>query len=172
MLVRLTYLAVSNAFAALRLLPMSNREKNIEILSLRHQIIVLQRQLAGARPAFEAADRAFLTALLAPLARETLRHLRLIVHPDTVLRWHRNLIKRRHAERSKRKRPGRPRTEASIRRLVLRLVRENPGWGYRRVHGELESPPEAQHASTISLHSRGRDAYGWSLVTQLQRAAA
>ena len=116
MLVRLTYLAVSNAFTALRLLPKSNRGKHIEILSLRHQIIVLQRQLAGARPAFEAADRAFLTALLAPLARETLRHLRLIVHPDTVPRWHRDLIKRRHAERSKRKRPGRPRTVASIRR--------------------------------------------------------
>src|SRR5712664_2315186 len=57
--------------------------------------------------------------------------------PDTVLRWHRDLITRRHAARSRPKRPGRPRTVRSIRALVLRLVRENPSWGYRRVHGEL-----------------------------------
>ncbi|MDN3360062.1 hypothetical protein [Actinomadura sp. DC4] len=54
-----------------------------------------------------------------------------------VLRWHRDLIRRRHAARSRPKRPGRPPTVRSIRVLVLRLVRENPGWGYRRVHGEL-----------------------------------
>jgi putative transposase len=57
-LVRLAYLAVSNTFTALRLLPMSDHDKNIEILALRHQITVLQRQLAAARPRFEPADRA------------------------------------------------------------------------------------------------------------------
>jgi putative transposase len=57
--------------------------------------------------------------------------------PETVLRWHRDLIAGRHAARSRPKRPGRPPTVRSIRDLVLRLVRENPGWGYRRVHGEL-----------------------------------
>ncbi|MDL4814031.1 hypothetical protein [Actinomadura opuntiae] len=57
--------------------------------------------------------------------------------PDTVLRWHRDLIAGRYAARSKPKRPGRPLTVRSIRLLVLRLVRENPGWGYRRVRGEL-----------------------------------
>jgi hypothetical protein len=59
------------------------------------------------------------------------------VRPDTVLRWHRGLIASRHAARSRPKRPGRPRTVRSIRVLVLRLARENPGWGYRRLHGEL-----------------------------------
>lgn len=59
------------------------------------------------------------------------------MRPDTVLRWHRDLIAGRHAARSKTKRPGRPPTVRSIRTLVLRLVRENTGWGYRRVHGEL-----------------------------------
>jgi putative transposase len=60
-----------------------------------------------------------------------------LVRPDTVLRWHRDLVARRHAARSRPKRSGRPRTVRSIRLLVLRLARENPGWGYRRIHGEL-----------------------------------
>jgi putative transposase len=60
-----------------------------------------------------------------------------LVRPDTVLRWHRDLVARRHAARSRPKRLGRPRTVRSIRLLVLRLARENPGWGYRRIHGEL-----------------------------------
>jgi transposase len=63
--------------------------------------------------------------------------MRLLVWPDTVLRWHRDLIARRHAARSRPKRGGRPRTVRSIRVLVLRLARENPDWCYRRVHGEL-----------------------------------
>ncbi len=66
-----------------------------------------------------------------------LKGLRLLVRPDTVLRWHRDLIGRRHAAASRPKRPGRPRTLQSIRVLVLRLARENPSWGYRRLHGEL-----------------------------------
>ncbi|MGI5506325.1 integrase core domain-containing protein [Lentzea sp. CA-135723] len=80
---------------------------------------------------------ALLAALLVPLALATLRRLRLLVSPDTVLRWHRDLIKRRHARTSANRGPGRPRTVASIRRLVLRLANENPSWGYRRIHGEL-----------------------------------
>ncbi|MFI1354565.1 hypothetical protein ACH4TV_13425 [Streptomyces sp. NPDC020898] len=62
--------------------------------------------------------------------------MRLLVRPDTVLRWHRDVIARRHASRSRPKRGGRPRTVHSIRALVL-LARENPSWGYRRLHGEL-----------------------------------
>src|SRR3954465_3571588 len=61
----------------------------------------------------------------------------LLVSPDTVLRWHRDLAKHRHARASMSRGPGRPRTVASIRRLVLRLAAENPSWGYRRIHGEL-----------------------------------
>jgi len=78
-----------------------------------------------------------LAALLVPLSRATLRQLRLLVSPDTVLRWHRDLVRSRHARASKHRGPGRPRTVASIRRLVLRLATENPSWGYRRLHGEL-----------------------------------
>ncbi|GAA3942307.1 hypothetical protein GCM10023085_25100 [Actinomadura viridis] len=71
------------------------------------------------------------------------------MRPDTVLRWHRDLIAGRHAARSKPKRPGRPPTVRSIRLLVLRLVRENPSWGYRRVHGELPVLGVEVAASTV-----------------------
>src|SRR5213082_1929404 len=109
---------------------MSDRDKDVEILALRHQIAVLHRQLGPDRPRFEPADRALQAALLHRLPRTMLRELR--VRPDTVIRWHRNLIARRHAATSRPKRPGRPRTVRSIRALVLRLVQENPSWGYRR----------------------------------------
>ena len=137
MLLRLAYLGVTNAFALLRLLPMSDRDKDVEILALRHQITVLERQLGNDPAAVLPGDRAFLAALLHRLPRDVLGRFRLLVRPDTVLRWHRDLLARRHAARSRPRRPGRPRTVRSIRLLVLRLARENPCWGYRRIHGEL-----------------------------------
>jgi hypothetical protein len=121
MLLRLAYLGMASAFAMLRLLPMSDRDKDVEILALRHQIAVLERQLNGQRVRFDAGDRAFLAALLQGLPPEVLRRMRLVVRPDTVLRWHRDLVARRHAARSRSKRGGRPRTVRSIRALVLRL---------------------------------------------------
>ncbi|MFE9976674.1 integrase core domain-containing protein [Streptomyces hirsutus] len=137
MLLPLAYLGMANAFAMLRLLPMSDRDKDMEILALRHQLSVLERQLGKEKVRFSPSDRAFLAALLYRLPRDVLRRLRLLVRPDTVLRWHRDLVARRHADQSKPKRPGRPRTVHSVRALVLRLARENPTWGYRRLHGEL-----------------------------------
>jgi hypothetical protein len=136
-LLRLAYLTVTNAFAVLRPLPTTDLDKDTEILVLRHQIAVLERQLGGTRVRFTTADRAFVAALLHRLPSGVLRRMRLLVRPDTVLRWHRDLIAGRHAARSKPKRPGRPPTVRSIRLLILRLVRENLSWGYRRVHGEL-----------------------------------
>ncbi len=136
-MLRLAYLGVTNAFAILRLLPMCSRDKDVEILALRHQITVLERQLGNEKVRFDGSDRAFLAALLHWLPRDVLRRLRLLVRPDTVLRWHRDLLGRRHAAVSRPMRPGRPRTVRSVRTLVLRLARENPGWGYRRLHGEL-----------------------------------
>lgn len=100
MLLRLAYLGVSNVFAVLRLLPMGDREKDMEILALRHQITVLERQLEGQRVRFTAGDRAFLAALLYQLPPQVLRRVRLLVQPETVLRWHRDLVARRHAARS------------------------------------------------------------------------
>jgi putative transposase len=158
-LLRLAYLGVTNAFAMLRLLPMSDRDKDVEILALRHQITVLQRQLGQRKVHLEPADRALLAALLHRLPTQVLRQLRLLVRPDTVLRWHRDLIARQHATRSRPKTPGRPRTLRSIRMLVLRLARENPAWGYRRLHGELLVLGVQVAASTVwqIIHDAGVD---------------
>jgi hypothetical protein len=148
-LLRLAYLGITNAFALLRLLPGSERAKDAEILALRHQLAVLHRQLDGRRVRFDAADRAWLALLLHRLPRPTLQGLRLLVRPDTILRWHRDLLARRHAAASRPRRRGRPPTVRSIRVLVLRLVRENPSWGYRRVHGELLTLGITVAASTV-----------------------
>ncbi|MBN6543473.1 integrase core domain-containing protein, partial [Actinacidiphila bryophytorum] len=110
---------------------------------------VLERQLGQERVRFTPSDRAFLAALLHRLPRDVLRRVRLLVRPDTVLRWHRDLVARRHAARSRPKRSGRPRTIRSVRLLVLRLARENPSWGYRRIHGELLVLSVKVAASTV-----------------------
>ncbi|MGM1061362.1 hypothetical protein [Saccharothrix sp. Mg75] len=125
---------MTNAFALLRLLPASDRDKDAEILVLRHQITVLERQLGKTRPRFSPGDRAFLAALLHRLPTEALRRFRLRIRPETVLRWHRDFSHTATRPKSRPKRPVRPRTVRSIRLLVLRLASENPN---RRIHGEL-----------------------------------
>jgi hypothetical protein len=158
-LLRLAYLGVTNALALLRLLPVSDQAKDAEILALRHQITVLERHLHGEKIRFTPADRAWLAALLHQLPRDVLRRIRLLVRPETVLRWHRDLITRRHAVISRPKTAGRPPTVRSIRTLVLRLARENSSWGYRRIHGELLVLGIKVAASTVweILHQAGID---------------
>jgi putative transposase len=119
-------------FGWLALLARSDRAKDAEILLLRHQVAVLQRN-AGA-PRLSWADRAVLAALARLLPRSRLRQLRLIVSPRTLLRWHADLLRRRWAY--PRRTPGRPRTAQAIRALVLEMAYDNPGWGCRRIHGE------------------------------------
>ena len=136
MLLRLAYLGVTNAFALLRLLPVSDRDKDAEILALRRQVTVLERQLGTTRPRFSSADRAFLAALLHRLPRDVLGRFRLLVRPDTVLRWQRDLLARHHAARS---RPGaRPAAHRPLHPPAGTAPGTGePGWGYRRIHGEL-----------------------------------
>jgi len=148
-LLRLAYLGITNVFALLRLLPRSDHDKDTEILVLRHQLGVLQRQVADRRVRFHSADRALLAALLHRVGRPVLQRLRMLVRPDTILRWRRDLLARRHAIVSRPRRRGRPRTLRSVRALVLRLARENGTWGYRRVHGELLTLGIKVAASTV-----------------------
>ena len=118
---------------------LSRREemwKTAEILILRHQLSVLQRRQPR-RPKLDWADRALLAALLGVIPKARRQGLRLLITPDTIVRWHRDIVRRRWAARSMRGKTGRPATRRNIRTLVLRLARENPGWGYRRIHGEL-----------------------------------
>jgi transposase len=133
---RFAYLAVLNVFgwlALLALLARSDRAKDAEILILRHQVAVLQRQVKT--PRLSWADRAVLSALARLVPGGALRQLRLIISPRTLLRWHAALV-RRHWTYPRRT-PGRPRTAQAIRALVLEMAHDNPGWGYRRIHGEL-----------------------------------
>jgi putative transposase len=73
----------------------------------------------------------------------------LLVTPDTIMRWHRDIVQRRWAARSMRGRHGRPATRRNIKALVLRLARENPEWGYRRIHGDLAGLGVKVAASTV-----------------------
>jgi putative transposase len=104
-LLRLPYLALTSVFTLIRPIPMSDSDKNVEILILRQQLTILQRQTD--KPRLTPPDRAFLAALLHRLPRPRLRQLHLIVSPDTILRWHRDLLRRHHAKQSRPKRPGR-----------------------------------------------------------------
>jgi putative transposase len=127
MCLRFVYLLIVNAFSWMRLARREGALKDAEIMLLRHQLAVLQRQQAH-RPRLTWADRALIAALAGVITRARRAGLRLLVTPDTVLRWHRDLLRRRWAAKSRAGRSGRPATRRHIRGLVLRMAGENPGW--------------------------------------------
>ena len=148
MCLRFVFLLITRIAAWLRLSRRQETWKTTEILILRHQLAVLQRRQPH-RPKLTWADRALLAALLGVIPKARRHGLRLLVTPDTILRWHRDIVRRRWATRFMRGRTGRPTTRRTIRALVLRLARENPGWGYRRIHGELAGLGVTVAASTV-----------------------
>ena len=146
MALQLLYLIFRQVMAWLRLLARSSTSKNAEILVLRHEVAVLRRQVR--RPRLSWADRAVFAALTRLLSRAGRLHR--IVTPQTVLRWHRDLVTRRWTQ-SQRHRTGGRATASELRQLVLRLAAENPTWGYRRIHGELAGLGYSIAASTVWL---------------------
>jgi putative transposase len=132
MCLRFVFLLITRVAAGLRLSRREEMQKTAEILILRHQLSVLQRRQPR-RPKLDWADRALLAALLGVIPKARRHGLRLLITPDTILRWHRDIVRRRWAARSRRGRNGRPATRQSIRALVRWLARENPDWGYRRI---------------------------------------
>jgi putative transposase len=122
----------------------SEREKEIEILLLRHQLRVLERQVA--RPQLTQADRALLAAFSRLLPRRVWKSSAFVT-PATLLRWHRELVARRWTYPHRRS--GRPPTAVGVRALVVRLGRENPGWVYLRIQGELVGLGIKLAASTV-----------------------
>ncbi len=127
----LLYALTRNTLGLMVLRVRRNAANEVELPVLRHQMAVLQRQVH--RPALEPADRVILAALSRLLPRA--RWDSFFVTPATVLRWHRELLARKWTY--PRKSPGRPPVRREIHELVLRLARENPTWGHRRIQGEL-----------------------------------
>jgi len=124
------YLAFTRILQLVRLSQRDWDELAIEVVMLRHEVTVLRRQVV--RPALRPSDRALLAGLGRLLDR---RHRgRFFVQPETLLRWHRDLVRRKwiYAHR-----PGRPSVPAGTVAIIWRLARENATWGYRRIQGEL-----------------------------------
>src|SRR5713226_8493684 len=118
---------------SLRLLCSGHRAVALENVALRQQLSVFRRTVR--RPQLRTSDRLF-WALLAR-AWQDWRTALIVVQPDTVVRWHRQWLRRRWTQRSTRSRPGRPSPTAAIRTLIDQMTEANPLWGAPRIHGEL-----------------------------------
>jgi transposase len=174
---KLIFLIVSRAVS---LLGLSRREswwKDAEIMMLRHQLAVAQRERPKAHAWLTWPDRAWLALLAGMLPRDRLAAIRLIVTPGTILRWHRDIVRRRWSRRSRRGRCGRPPVRRNVRSVVMPLARENESWGYRRIHGELAGLGVTVAPSTVwqILKSAGidpaprRDGPGWAGLSSCDR---
>jgi len=137
------YRAFCRVLQLIQLIGRSDTDLAVEVVVLRQEVAVLRRQVH--RPALEPADRAVLAGLSRLLPRQRLGHL--FVQPATLLRWHRDLLAKRWTYPHGR--PGRPTIPKGTTALVLRLAKENPQWGYRRIHGELATMGVVISASSV-----------------------
>ena len=157
MIVSLLYRTARTLLSIPGVLLRRDTAKDAELLVLRHENGVLRRQLKGP-VRYEPADRFWLSALSALIPRRRWAEV-FPVAPGTMLAWHRRLIAKKWDYSARRGRTGRPPTAAALRKLVLRLARENPQWGHRRIQGELSRLGHQIASSTVweILHAAGID---------------
>ena len=153
--VKIVYLLVRRILSLAVLISRSNLAKDAELLVLRHENAVLRRHAGRVR--YRPADRLWLAALARLIPRRRWAAI-FPITPATLLAWHRRLVAGKY-DTSKRRTPGRPPTGPGITRLVVRLAKENPLWGHRRIHGELAKLGVTVAPSTVweILHAAGID---------------
>src|SRR5882762_2212311 len=139
-------LALVVALRSLALICAGHRAVALENLALRQQLAMFKRTVR--RPQLRHRDRLFW--MLLANAWEDWRTALIVVHPDTVVRWHRQWLRRQWTRRSARGRSGRPGTPATIRTLVMKIAAANPLWGAPRIHGELGKLGLAVSERTVS----------------------
>ena len=145
MLLKIVYLLTCRVFALAVLAFRGDRAKDAELLVLRHENAVLRRHVGRVR--YDPADRVWLAALARLISRARWSDV-FPVTPATLLAWHRKLAAKKY-DTSRQRALGRPPTVRSIARLVVRLAKENPRWGYRRIHGELTKLGVTMAQSTV-----------------------
>jgi putative transposase len=139
------YLLTCHLLGCLMMLARREASKDPELLVLQHENAVLRRQIGPVR--YQPVDRLWLSALSRLIPRQRWAEV-FAVTPGTLLAWHRRLVTRKW-DYTSRRRPGRPSTEAAIRKLVIRIATDNPTWGHRRVQGELVRLGHSIAASTV-----------------------
>ena len=174
MLLKIVYLLTCQIFGLARLVARGDLAKDAELLVLRHENAVLRRHACRVR--YEPTDRAWFAALARLVPRRRWPEV-FPVTPATLLAWHRKLAAGKYGT-SKRRKPGRPPTSPGITRLIVRLAKENPLWGHRRIHGELSKLGVTIAPSTVweILHAAGidpaprRSGPGWRQFLRAQAA--
>lgn len=171
MCLRFVFLLAVQIPAWLRLSGRPPTWKDAEILLLRHQLAVLQRQTA-ARPRLTWTDRALFAALLTLIPRSRHDALHSFITPGTILRWHRDIVRRRWAAKSKPKRPERPPTHRHIVRLVLRMTADNEHWGLSADHRRTGRARSRGSWPCLSVTVSGSPTTGVSSLIQCRAWAA
>jgi putative transposase len=154
-LLKIVYVLVRRLLSLAVLVFGGDRAKDAELLALRHENAVLRRHIGPVR--YEPADRVWLAALARLIPRTRWTEV-FPVTPATLLAWHRKLAAKKY-DTSRQRALGRPPAVRSIARLVVRLAKENPLWGYRRIHGEMTKlgVTVAQSGVWEILHAAGID---------------